>query len=198
MAEGARFPWKIQKVNPAPYLSYKNIHKPLATPKGKRWNFNSVTNEWSLVGIEKKTSPPVVDAVLIESDDEAERIYIDSDKDSPPTPPFSDHYVTPSDTFQGICLRYKITPLKLRQVNGGFTGTNLHLAPNPLKIPNARILDTSVVASEVGRSALTQDQVVRLLVKECHDISKSEARAYLMMNDWDLPEALENAHEDGF
>jgi len=47
-----------------------------------------------------------------------------------------EHWIQPSDTFQGICLQYGITSTQLRQANYGFSGTNLSLAPNPLKILN--------------------------------------------------------------
>jgi hypothetical protein len=46
--------------------------------------------------------------------------------------------------------------------------------------------------------ALTTDQVVRILLKQCPRLSKSEARAYLELNDWEMDDALENAREDGF
>lgn len=46
------------------------------------------------------------------------------------------HVILPEeDTFDGICLRYGITPTQLRQANGGFSGTNLRLAPATLNIP---------------------------------------------------------------
>lgn len=44
------------------------------------------------------------------------------------------HLVQPSDTLQGICLRYGITPTELRQSNM-FSGSNLALAPSRLRIP---------------------------------------------------------------
>jgi hypothetical protein len=123
--------------------------------------------------------------------------------------PFLEHLVQPSDTFEGICLRYKMTPSELRRANG-FSGSNLRLAPNPLKIPTHRELkSTSAEASPViGRSdegdhgiiqrALTTDQVLRLLLKECPSMSLTEAKAYMELNDWDFDVALENAKEDGF
>ena len=38
------------------------------------------------------------------------------------------HEVLPTDTFQGICLKYKITPTELRRANK-MMGSNLSLAP---------------------------------------------------------------------
>ena len=43
------------------------------------------------------------------------------------------HIVQPSDTIQGICLKYGITPTQLRQWNK-FSGSNLALAPLILRI----------------------------------------------------------------
>jgi hypothetical protein len=185
MAEGATLPWKMQRLNLAPSLGYDSIHKPLKPPKGKRWHFNRVLNEWSLVPA-AGDGLPIADAVAV----------VDGNGGATA----GDHYheISPSDTFQGICLRYKVTPLALRRANGGFTGDNLSLVPNPLKIPvkDGAMTNTPPVVAE----PLTQGQVVDILLKECRgtSISRSEARAYLMLNDWDLTEALTNAHEDGF
>lgn len=44
------------------------------------------------------------------------------------------HLILPSDTIQGICLQYKISAAKLRQINM-FSGSSLRLAPKRLKIP---------------------------------------------------------------
>jgi len=207
MAEGGTLPWKIQKLNLAPSLSYDSIHKPLRAPKGKRWNFDPLHKEWSLVAAEKKSSSAAifVDAVVITEDEtrnkKDEAAAATAKKiNSDPLSPFVEHHISSSDTFQGICLRYKITPLKLRRANGGFTGDNLGLVPNPLKIPRTDAMTTVAIAEEVkdGHCSLTQSQVVGVLLKECRGMSRSEARAYLMLNDWDLAEALENAHQDGF
>ena len=179
MSEGARFPWKIQKLNLAPSLSYDCMHKPLQAPKGKSWSFDPVNKEWSLVTSENQ-NPVTVDAVAYNDD---------------PLATVVEHHITPSDTFQGICLRYKVTPLELRRANGGFTGENLNLVPNPLKIPC-----NVPVAEEVNAKAkaLNKSQVEAALLKECRSMSRTEARAYLMLSDYDLAEAFQNAHDDGF
>ena len=198
MAEGGTLPWKIQKLNLAPSLSYDSIHKPLRAPKGKRWNFDRVHKEWSLVAVEKQKSSAdaiIVDSVVVLEEKDGNIGANSKSKTAEPLSPFFDHYVSPSDTFQGICLRYKIKPLELRRANGGFTGENLHLVPNPLKIPRK---DATAVEVQGDLKPLTQSQVVDILLKECRFMSRSEARAYLMLEDWDLKEALRNAHEDGF
>jgi len=202
MPEGGTLPWKIQKLNVAPSLSYNSIYKPLKAPKGKRWNYDSLHKEWSLVAVDKPSSSTsiIVDAVIITEGENGgsgtntttTTKIINND----PLSPFVEHYIKPSDTFQGICLRYKVKPLELRRANG-FTGTNLHLAPNPLKIPRTDIMTTSAVAVAVPK--LSQNEVVGVLLREFRGkLSRSEAKAYLMLSDWDLTAALENAHEDGF
>jgi hypothetical protein len=47
---------------------------------------------------------------------------------------YVEHVVLPSDTFQGLCLAYKISGTRLRQVNH-FSGTSLTYAPKKLVIP---------------------------------------------------------------
>jgi LysM repeat protein len=210
MSEGARFPWKLQSVQRAPTISYKNLSKPLCPPSGKRWTFDSSTKEWSLEDIPKSVlvgnSDVVVDAVLV--DENGYLISEEGEESSSSAPtlctaPYFEHIVQQTDTFEGLCIRYKITPTELRQANG-FTGSNLLLAPNPLKIPNVnRIMRTSaearsLTAVEDFPLALTSDQVVDVLLKECPDLSNSEAKAYLELNDWELCEALQNAKDDGF
>jgi len=199
MAEGAQLPWKIQKLNLAPTLSYDSIHKPLQAPKGKCWNYDPLHKEWSLVATQKPQSSCIfVDAVVVTEDEDGAPVTKEINHDE--LSPFVDHYIMPSDTFQGICLRYKIKPLELRRANGGFTGENLNLVPNPLKIPRKDCMIPTADAVGVDGSAqpLTRSQVVAVFLDECRGASRSEARAYLMLNDWDLAAALENAQEDGF
>mmetsp|Transcript_14583 Transcript_14583/g.40529 ORF Transcript_14583/g.40529 Transcript_14583/m.40529 type:complete len:184 (+) Transcript_14583:409-960(+) len=183
MSEGGILPWKVQKLKLVPTLSYDSIHKPLKAPKGRRWNYDALNKEWSLIAAEepeaKSPTGVAVNAVVVDND------AVSS---------FFEHHITSSDTFQGICLRYKIKPRKLRAANGGFTGENLQLCPSPLKIPRPEPTATVVE----GAPALTQDEVLGVLMRECNGIAQTEARAYLMLNDWDLKEALENAREDGF
>jgi len=45
-----------------------------------------------------------------------------------------EHIVLPKDTLQGICIQYKVSATRLRQVNR-FSGSNLLLAPKRLLIP---------------------------------------------------------------
>jgi hypothetical protein len=202
MPEGGILPWKIQKLNVAPSLSYDSIHKPLKAPKGKRWNYDSTENEWSLVSETTASDESVVvDAIVIREDDNDKTSNTNANTtmtldDTSSSSPFVEHKIESSDTFQGICLKYKITPLELRRANGGFSGQNLQLVPNTLKIPrsNYNIMTTSAEATPIN----TEKDAVSILRRKCHGMSASEAKAYLMLSDWNLTEAIENAKEDGF
>jgi len=167
-------------LNVAPSLSYNSIHKPLKAPKGKRWNYDSLHKEWGLVAVDKpssSTSIIIVDAVVITEGENGES-------------------GTNTNTATTATRIIDNDP-ELRRAND-FTGENVRLAPNPLKIPRADIMTTSAVAVAVPK--LTQTEVVGVLLRECRGkgMSRSEARAYLMLSDWDLTAAIENAHEDGF
>jgi len=95
-----------------------------------------------------------------------------------------EHWVQPSDTFQGICLQYGITSTQLRQANYGFSGTHLSLAPNPLKILNplkmpSGTLITSTMkirsTSDVGTDNDNDNQKPPLSLKENPPYLKSSA-----------------------
>ncbi|KAL3794685.1 hypothetical protein HJC23_010113 [Cyclotella cryptica] len=124
------------------------------------------------------------------------------------------HEIQPSDTFQGICLRYKITPTELRRANK-MMGTNLQLAPKRLVIPvNGK---NASLRNDNGKRGLTKEEQIAKLVWEVSNrfrrqsdntnsqqqqnrlpspLEYSEARAYLELNDWDLDRAMENAFDD--
>lgn len=194
MTGGVTLPWRMQKLKVgAPSLSYDNINKALKCPKGKRWNYDALNKEWSMVDAEKPPtpSPPTVLASVVTDDKNG---LGNTNNDGPAPCAFMAHRIETSDTFQGICLRYKITPLELRRANGGFTGDNLHLCPNPLKIPRPEPTATVVE----GAQGLSQNELVGILLRRCSGMSRSEAKAYLMLSDWDLNEALTDAKEDGF
>jgi LysM repeat protein len=208
MSEGAQFPWKLQKVQQSPTVSYKSIKKPLRAPPGKRWHFEPSTKEWSLEDIPKSIvdgiphagdAAIVVNALLVDGDG---NLVVNGNATRGKSP-YLEHIVQESDTFEGICLRYKLTPSELRRANG-FSGSNLQLAPNPLKIPTANITATNAEAVALGSDdgalprALTTEQVIQVLIKDCPGLSRTEANAYLELNDWEISEALKNAKEDGF
>jgi len=173
-------------------------------PKGKRWvqvmenekceyaaTQNNNNNEWHLVDCDDEKE----DKECTEGQQEQRK--------------FLEHKVCPSDTFQGLCLRYKITPTELRQSNRGFSGTNLLLAPDPLRIPLPLIGNIAIRVFDVYNgninSANDKPSMVKKLQKACgyglncasnSKLALSEARCYLELNDWNYEEALKNAKED--
>lgn len=105
-----------------------------------------------------------------------------------PTPSLLEHWIQPSDTLSGLCLKYGITSTQLRQANFGFSGTNLSLAPNPLRIPN---IHKAVPVSE------DRDKLLQALMLAFRDeITRIEAKCYLELNDWDLNRTIKNVRED--
>eukprot|EP00980_Cylindrotheca_fusiformis_P010141 scaffold2253_cov119-Cylindrotheca_fusiformis.AAC.16 len=182
MTEGGLFAWKRQgiDVHRGPAGEYVSVHRPLPSPpKGMYWAQDESTKEWSL----KKQEEDYIVAEVINGD------HVDA-------PAFLEHEVTKSDTFAGICLRYKLTPTELRRANGGFSGTNLHLAPNPLRIPNTNGHTAPLSAHPVG--TLSNQQKIAKVIDDCKGIASTEAKCYLELNDWNVEEAIANAHEDGF
>ena len=177
--EGGAYPWRRQKLNIAPAVSYKNLNKPLLAPKNQQWYHDSQKNEWSLVAassssysraaasrnvvvsVARKVTTNelasttttadivVADAVTIQEDgddllvEEAQTTTIEKEEeeiedDITGNSPYLNHYIKPTDTFQGICIKYKVKALELRRANGGLlTGLNIYLVPTypVLRIP---------------------------------------------------------------
>jgi hypothetical protein len=182
MSEGGFLQWKRQEIDASrgPAASYSNLRKPLpGPPKNMHWVLDTITREWRLEHIENDNE---IVATPVDEQEKEDDVIL--------------HKVLPSDTFQGICLRYKITPTELRQANGGFSGTNLHLVPNPLRIPSKH--KPVVQATEVPVDEESPKSKVQRLRRSCPGLSKSEARCYLELDDWDAKEALLNARDDGF
>lgn len=214
MTEGGLLYWKVQKIKHAgPVVDYSEIFRPLPDPpKGMEWKKDETTGEWSvlkredvqeavscaanhpssmkdnneskIVGTnESKIKREVKETSSSSSSDDNKEVEVEVN--------YLEHVVLPCDTFQGICLNYKISPTKLRQANN-FSGSNLSLAPKKLKIP----ID--------GKNVLkikTQDQnskvfKIHSLINEFPDMSNSEARAYLEISDWKLGDARQEAKGD--
>ena len=156
-----------------PATSYNNMTLP-DTPKGQEWIQNTTTKEWTLhttnEGGDQMHSANEPTVVLVNG--------------------MFKHKVQEADTFQGICLKYKVTPTQLRQANG-FSGTNLLLAPEFLTIPG-------VTADKLQQDAgvLTREQQIALVRRSVPGIVGLEAKAYLELNYWNVDNAIQNAKED--
>lgn len=181
MSEGGLFSWKIQSIDNrrGPAGSYSNMRLP-EPPKDQHWVQDVDSKEWHLATIVPSTDPTVPEATVEED----------------PRPGVLEHRILPTDTFQGICLKYKITPTELRRANGGFSGTNLNLVANPLRIPvNQKYWE---ISKQQDTKQATPAQTIRRLLLNLPTLSQSEAKCYLELNDWNFEKALENARDDGF
>lgn len=183
MAEGGTLPWKIQKIvqpegGVVETCGYADLSKPLPKPpKGQTWVQNESSREWSLV--------PCV-STIVDGDDTAS-------KPNKTTDGIQYHRVLPTDTFQGICLRYKLKPTELRRANR-MMGTNLKLGPERLIIPpNAANTPMTVPVTKKDKVAALLDKLPMSLKSK---LSASEVRAYLELADWDVNLAVENVTED--
>jgi LysM repeat protein len=217
MPEGGMYPWKVQKIVTAPTPNYRNMTLPHDPPAGWEWSQNATTREWTLrekevhavaladEAVTDNTDPghAVLDVATIplahaEPIGVVDVVVVEPHND--PSPQKKNlrhrHVVTESDTFQGICLRYKISATQLRQANC-FSGTNLKLAPKILNIPHV------VMARPMSR----EDKIVMMLrgPTTCGvspqppysiKLSRKEAIAYLEMSDWNVETALDEMRAD--
>jgi len=172
--------WKKQTIDAhrGPATSYKGLSGALPPPpKDLLWVHDEKTREWRLEPTEQEV---IVEAVAV-------------DENTPSD--FLEHKIQPTDTFQGICLRYKLTPTELRRANK-MLGSNLKLGPKKLLIPLS-----NVKIANINSRSLTRKEKTALLVSKVSLITKnklthSEARAYLDMADWDVDCAIEDVNGD--
>jgi len=109
--------------------------------------------------------------------------------------PYIEHLVQPSDTLEGILLRYGLSATELSRANNGCSGTNLNLYPNPLRVQK---VPCNLPEGEVVSVEHTEQEKVSILRRALPSLSLSEAKCYLALNDWSTEDAIANAKEDGF
>jgi hypothetical protein len=102
-----------------------------------------------------------------------------------------EHVVLPTDTFPGICLAYKISAIRLRQLNR-FSGANLALAPRKLLIPVSRSNRSYIKLQDHN----CKEFKLYGLLAEVPRLSKRSAQAYLTMAKFDLCQAIHDANSD--
>lgn len=232
MSEGGLLAWKIQKIKKPPNgvtstCNFSDLNRPLPDPpKDQTWVKEGC--DWKLVPLveavpaatdsEVEMVTAFVEKVNSESDVSSEEIAqavavstavsvmssqnnIQKDQDET-IDGVMYHKVQETDTFQGLCLKYKLTPVELRRANR-MMSTNLKLAPEKLIIPftkNNASLKTN------GPKGMTNEEKIANLVcqvrKQCtadgnsQGLAYSEARAYLEINDWEMDKALNEAIDD--
>jgi hypothetical protein len=116
------------------------------------------------------------------------------------------HEVLPTDTFQGICLRYKVTPTELRRANKmismATSTTSLKLASSKLIIPsNDRNQELFQGGSSNKTKCPTREEKIATLIYKVSRITQdkltySEAVAYLELAEGDVTLAIENVYTD--
>lgn len=204
MAEGGILRWKTQKLNVKPTLSTKDILNPLPNPpEGYEWKVDDASRTWSIQRISSDSNE--FENQGVKNLKPVQPPYFSDVKPDVPPPAYDDyvkqkyleHVIMPTDTLQGICLRYKITAVKLRQVNQ-FSGSSLLLAPPKLYIP---ITDAALESGAVRiQDRTSKDFKMLSFMAELRglnmSIGKKEADFYLNLHDWDVDAALREARDD--
>lgn len=211
------YPWNRQKIRQpkngvSATCNFAELSKPLPPPPpGMMWIQDAASKEWTLVSVNTATAQeaiavdadsgtaggPTSDAVcavpIVSIQNATPHLVNQNDDENTTTNGVLYHEVSETDTFQGICLRYKVTPTELRQANK-MLGSNLKLAPAKLIIP------TNDKNQKLRVREPTKEEKIASLIAEVSRVTKlsySEARAYLELADWDFNCAVGNV-KDGF
>lgn len=225
MADGGIFPWKLQKIQQpsngvAGTCRYADLKKPLPDPpKGQTWVQDENSREWRLIpvatataddddaggdGLVAAVAQPSGDGAIADATTDYAAVAAVAVAETSPIDPKDKagdgtiryHRTLPTDTFQGICLRYKITPTELRRANNMTLATNLRLAPEVLVIPsndrNTQLKNTGEKTKEEKIASVLSGVSRRVRGK----LSYSEVRAYLEIADWDVEDAVRDVNED--
>lgn len=228
MTEGGIFPWKLQKIKlpksggrPG---TYDGLSRPLPDPPtGQTWVQDMSTREWKLISVVLASAHPVAVARLtkkcadesaVEDEDDgggtatlAKAVPIGVESGIPVSvvddggAQTQYHEVVSTDTFQGICLRYNITPTELRRANKMMMGSSLTLAPDILIIPSNKKNQELDGGNTAARKCPTKEEKIAYLVLKVAHVTRdklthSEALAYLEMAEGDVALAIENVYDD--
>lgn len=189
MSQGGQLPWKRQTIDVSrgPIADYSQLRKALpAPPVGLEWHKCEETGEWKL------KEQGLVSAFT--GLNETEESKTSSDRRPRGEPDYLFHTVLPSDTMAGLCLRYKISATKLRQANK-FSGSNLSLAPARLLIPLTDSSALNIKAIQL-QDTNSEEYKMQVFLSAFPHLRRSERRAYLEINDWNLADATRNAADD--
>jgi len=193
MSEGGIYPWKRQNLNVAKAADYSNLQNPLPNPPpGSAWYRDPSTREWKVISLENVD----VGTPATEADIDKVESLLPGDSD------YVSHHVQPTDTLQGICLKYHVTPTELRQSNH-FSGSNLALAPDSIMIPlkcNPRPIVKKSAQDSKDQKINTFLRIMNSKVggagKMKDKIGRKEAIAYLEINDYNVEESVADAKDD--
>ncbi len=157
--EGGSKPWKTQTiVNNCPDIESftKSLPPP---PHGTYWEKNA-DDSWELLTFQDNTLNNI-------------------NKTKVENPLVIEHTVMPSDTLQGLCLRYRTTAVELRRVNM-FSGNNIQFIKT-LKIPLA-------AGVQFESQSDGPDVMIRRFANMTNE-GNMECKIYLEENGWDLEKA---------
>lgn len=226
MSEGGLLQWKCQRHDQhrGPSCDYGDLKNPLPDPpKGSAWAYNPKTKEWCITQIQllavtgddicksdgqtiqepATVSPECADSGNVDGGSMVDGT-VRKDDDG-----YTSHRLRSTDTFQGLCLKYKVAPTTLRQLNR-FSGSNLSQAPPTLIVPTG----TSSPSKSAGPYVTDVDpnpeeqNIHRFLhalkffllgrgqTGNKKTLGRREAIAYLDMNDGNLEDAIQDAKDD--
>lgn len=200
------YPWNRQKIDTSrgPVGDYSNLRKPLdRPPKDMEWKYDEThSDKWILQRIgndetntARGSSSGSGGSNATDSQGEAKKSDIANKVDLlVEGKDYLKHVVLHDvDTFQGLCLRYKIQAVDLRRANGGFSGTNLRLAPPILYIP---LKGCPVRLNIRAQDKTSKEYKVHSLLAEFPRLQQSEAKAYLELSNGDLDAARTEVRHD--
>lgn len=165
--EGGILPWRTQSIcNNCPDLvdaCSKSLPPP---PSGYFWEKDEENGNWVLSELPKAFEM------------EGSVVFM--------KPSVVEHIIMPTDTIQGICLRYRVTSTDLRRANL-FSGNNIRFKTS-LLIP---INGGSIVNPQVETHDVTLQRF-----KNITGEGIEEARMYLEEYEWDLRKAIDGWNDD--
>lgn len=166
---------------------------------GEAWHMRGNRPVPTLIPIPLETKENIVVGPETADEDTAGQIEENDGEDEHPAAVEGVHYlchtVVPSDTFAGLCLRYRIKPHELRRTNR-FSDSNLRLAPHTLIIPlgpDGQGLNGGKVR-EQNRNC--PEFKLHALQGEFPSLRKPECLSYLELSEWDLSAAMKAARDD--
>lgn len=225
MSEGGLLQWKRQRHDQhrGPACDYGALKKPLPDPpNGTTWVYNTQTKEWCVTQIQVDVAgSSAVVAVTGDDDDDdegcatngrkiEEAVIVSSeciDGGKIVDDGYISHRVCSTDTFQGLCLKYKVAPTTLRQLNR-FSGSNLSSAPTTLIIPKGTFTKGTLSPSKSAGQDPEEQNIHRFLhalkifliglgpTGRKTTVGRKEAIAYLHMHDGNLEDAIQEAKDD--
>lgn len=104
---------------------------------------------------------------------------------------FVEHIILPTDTLQGICIQYKVSATRLRQLNQ-FSGSSLLLAPKRLLVP----MRTDESGEPKLQDNTTEEYKLHKVLSECPTLGLKEIRVYLDLCGWEVESTITAAKAD--